>query len=159
MSRFVKIGAAAALVGLVVSSSAPAAGMFSAFGGSYRGTGRISDVNGKSESLTCRSNNAPSQDGIAMNLTLTCASDSYRVDFHADLFTDGQALRGTWNETTRSVDGNIAGTITPSVINATTSAPGFTANIVIQVQKNGHLDIALNSTGTSINRVQVSMKK
>ena len=149
----------AALAGLMLAAPADAAGVFSAFAGSYRGTGRISDVNGKSESLTCRSTNTPAQDGIAMNLGLTCASDSYRVDFHADLFTDGQSLHGTWTETTRAVNGNVSGSITPSVINATTSAPGFAANIVIQVQKNGRLDIALSATGTSINHVQVSMRK
>ena len=158
MTRFVKIGAAA-LVGVLFVSSASASGVFSAFGGSYRGTGRISDVNGKSESLTCRSTNAPALDGIAMNLSLTCASDSYRVDFHADLFTDGQALRGTWSETSRSVNGNVSGSITPSLINAVTSAPGFAANIAIQVEKNGRLEISLSATGTSINHVQVSMRK
>jgi hypothetical protein len=158
MSGTVKIVAAVALAGLV-ASAAPAAGVFSAFGGSYRGTGRISDVNGKSEALTCRSTNAPAQDGIAMNLSLICASDSYRVDFHADLYTDGQTLRGTWSETSRNVNGNVSGSITPSVISATTTAPGFGANIVIQVEKNGRLEIALSATGTSINHVQVSMRK
>jgi len=158
MSRFVKIGAAA-LFGALLISPAPAAGVFSAFGGSYRGTGRVSDVNGKSESLTCRSTNAPAQDGIAMNLALVCASDSYRVDFHADLYTDGQALRGTWSENTKNVNGNVSGTIEPSVIRVTTTAPGFGANIVIQVEKSGHLEIALSATGTSINHVQVSMRK
>lgn len=159
MSVYVKLGAAVTLVGLFLSSAAPAAGIFSAFAGSYRGTGKISDVNGKSETMTCRSTNAPSSDGIAMNLSLTCASDSYRVDFHADLFTDGEALRGKWSETTRSVEGNISGAITPSVINAVTTAPGFTANIMIQVQKSGRLDIDLSAKGMTINHVQVSMKK
>jgi len=160
MIRVLKTCAAVAgLIGLVAASSAPAAGIFSAFGGSYRGAGRISDVNGKSESLTCRSTNAPAQDGIAMNLSLVCASDSYRVDFHADLFTDGQALRGTWSENSQNVTGNVSGAIEPSVIHVTTSAPGFSANIVIQVEKNGHLQIALAATGTKINRAEITMKK
>ncbi len=158
MSRFVKI-AAVALVGAFLVSSVSAGGIFSAFGGSYRGTGRVSDVNGKSEPLTCRSTNAPAPDGIAMNLSLICASDSFRVDFHADLYTDGQNLHGAWSETTRSVNGNVSGTITPSVIEATTSAPGFSAKIVIQVEKNGRLEITLSADGTRINHVQVTMKK
>ncbi len=159
MSRFVKTCAAVTLVGLFVSSAAPAAGVFNAFGGSYRGTGRIFDVNGKSESLTCRSSNAPSQDGIAMSLSLVCASDSYRVDFHSDLYTDGQSLRGNWEEKTRSATGDVSGTIQPSQIDATATAPGFSANIIIRVEKGGRLQIGLNAQGTSINKVEVTMKK
>ncbi len=57
------------------------------------------------------------------------------------------------------MSGNLTGTIVPDLISAETTAPGFTANIVIQVQKNGRLDVSLNSQGTRINKVQVSMKR
>ena len=122
---------AAALAGLsaIGAQSASAAGVFSDFGGAWRGAGRISDVNGRTEALSCKSNNSPSQDGIAMSLSLVCASDSYRVDFHSELYTDGSALRGTWSETTRGASGDVGGTITPQLINATTTAPGFEAQI------------------------------
>ena len=94
-----------------------------------------------------------------MSLSLVCASDSYRVDFHSELYTDGQALRGTWTETTRSATGEVSGSITPTVINATTTAPGFTANIAIHVVGGKRLDVTLNAEGTSVNHVQVSMKR
>lgn len=158
-ARLVKMSGAAALATLLCASSAYAAGVFADFGGSYRGAGKITDVNGKSEALSCRSTNAPSQDGIAMNLSLVCASDSYRLDFHSDLYTDGRTLRGTWTETSRNVNGNLTGTIVPGLISAQTTAPGFTANIAIQVQKNGRLDVAFNAEGTRVSKVQVSMKK
>ena len=157
-SRLAKISGAAALLALV-ASGAQAAGVFADFGGSYKGAGKITDVNGKSEPLSCRSTNAPSDDGIAMNLALVCASDSYRLDFHSDLYTDGHTLRGKWTETSRSASGEVSGTIVPDLISATISAPGLSANIVIQVQKNGRLDVAFNAQGTRINKVQVSMKR
>jgi len=141
------------------ASAAFAAGPFAAFDGTWKGAGRISDVHGKSEGLTCRSKNLPAPDGIAMALSLTCASDSYRVDFHSDLYTDGSALRGTWSETTRNATGNVEGSIRPDVINATTSAPGFRANIVIHVVGGKRLDVVLNAQGASINHVEVSMKR
>jgi hypothetical protein len=153
---------AARIAGVLASlggATALAAGPFAEFGGSWRGGGRISDVNGKSESLSCKSAISPSSDGIALSLTLVCASDSYRVDFHSDLYTDGQALRGTWTETTRGASGDVSGTIAPNLINATTTAPGFTANITIHVAAGRRLDVSLNAQGTSINHVQVSMKR
>ncbi len=147
---------AARIAGVLASlggATALAAGPFAEFGGSWRGGGRISDVNGKSESLSCKSAISPSSH------TLVCASDSYRVDFHSDLYTDGQALRGTWTETTRGASGDVSGTIAPNLINATTTAPGFTANITIHVAAGRRLDVSLNAQGTSINHVQVSMKR
>jgi len=156
---FLRALAIAGVVTTLSAASALAAGPFADFGGSWRGAGRVSDKNGKSEALSCKSSNSPSQDGIALQLALTCASDSYRVDFHADLFTDGQALRGTWSETTRSVNGNITGTITPDLIHATPSAPGFSADVVIRVSAGKRLDVVLNAQGTSVNHVQVSMRR
>jgi hypothetical protein len=153
---------ALAVLGLTAAlgaTDALADGVFSPFAGNWRGNGRISDVNGKSESLSCKSKLAPAPDGIAMSLGLVCASDSYRVDFHADLYTDGQNLQGTWSETTRNATGNVRGLIRPDYISARTEAPGFTADIVIRVVGGKRLDVSLNAHGTSINRVQVSMKR
>ncbi len=158
-SCFAKFSAAAAIAGLLAVSGASATGVFADFGGSYKGAGKISDINGKTEPLSCRATNLPSQDGIALNIALVCASDSFRLDFHSDLFTDGHALRGTWTETSNSASGEVSGTIVPGLISVTTGAPGFSANIVIQVQKNGRLDVALNAQGARISKVQVSMKK
>jgi hypothetical protein len=154
-----KAFALAGVFSTIGAVSAQAAGPFAAFEGAWRGAGRISDVNGRTEPLTCKSTNSPSPDGIAMTLSLVCASDSYRVDFHSELYTDGQALRGTWTETTRNASGDVNGAIGRDVINATTTAPGFSANIVIHVVSGRRLDVALSATGTSINHVQVTMKR
>lgn len=151
-----------AILGLTAAlgaSGALAAGIFSPFAGNWRGAGRISDVNGKSEALRCKSKLAPSPDGIAMSVDLVCASDSYRVDFHADLYTDGENLRGTWSESTRNASGDVSGVIRPDIIRARTEAPGFEAAILIHVVGGRRLDVSLNARGTSINQVQVSMKR
>ncbi len=150
-----------AMAGLaaVAASSAVADGVFSEFGGAWRGKGRISDVNGRTEPLSCKSTNSPSSDGIAMALSLVCASDSYRVDFHTDLYTDGHELRGTWSETTRNATGEVKGEIRPDVINAVTTAPGFSANIIVHVVSGKRLDVSLRAHGTSIDHVEVSMKR
>ncbi len=149
---------ALALAGLGITA-ASAAGPFGEFGGSWRGAGKVTDLKGATETLSCKSNNSPSPDGIAMSMSLVCAADSYRVDFHADLYTDGQALRGTWSETSRGATGNIHGQITPTVIKVTTTAPGFSASVVIHVIGGKRLDVTLNAQGTSVIHVEVSMKR
>ena len=62
-----------------------------------------------------------------MQLSLVCASDSYRVDFHADLYTDGQNLHGKWTETTRSAEGE-EGEIRPDVIKRSPRRPASAPN-------------------------------
>ncbi|MDE3174901.1 MAG: hypothetical protein KGM15_02185 [Pseudomonadota bacterium] len=154
-SKSVSLG----LIAMLGASGALAAGPFAEFGGAWKGVGRVSDVHGKSESLICKSLNSPQPDGIAMTLTLVCASDSYRVDFRAELYTDGQALRGTWTETSRDASGNITGSIRPDLITAQTTAPGFTANIAIRVTNGKLFDVTLNAKGTNVNHVEVAMKR
>jgi hypothetical protein len=144
---------------VLTAGSTLAAGPFGEFAGAWRGTGRVADVHGKTETLSCKSSNSPSSDGIAMQLSLVCASDSYRVDFHADLYTDGTALRGTWTETTRSATGEIKGSITPDLINVTTTAPGFSANVTIRVQGGKRMEVDLNAQGTTVNHVVISMRR
>jgi hypothetical protein len=156
ISRALAIVALTATLG---ATGARADGVFSPFAGDWHGAGRVSDIHGKSEALRCKSKLAPSSDGIAMSVNLVCASDSYRVDFHADLYTDGQKLRGTWSESTRAATGNVSGVIRPDIINARTQAPGFEAAIVIRVVGGKRLDVSLNAQGTSVNQVQVSMKR
>jgi hypothetical protein len=146
-------------LGASIAASAAADGVFSEFAGSWRGKGRISDVNGRTEPLSCKSTNSPSSDGIAMALSLVCASDSYRVDFHTDLYTDGHELHGTWSETTRNATGDVNGEIQPNVINTVFTAPGFSANIIVHVVSGKRLDVTLRAHGTSIDHVEVTMKR
>jgi hypothetical protein len=156
---FARAFAIAGLAASLGASDALAAGVFADFGGNWRGSGRISDVNGRSERMSCKSTNSPSYDGIAMSLALVCASDSYRVDFRSELYTDGRALRGTWSEKTRDASGDVQGQIGHDVFNVTATAPGFDANIVVRVVDGKRLDVTLNARGTTINHADVSMRR
>jgi class 3 adenylate cyclase len=154
-----KFALAAAVLALG-ASSALAAGPFAEFSGTWKGAGRVSDKQGKSEALTCRSTNTPQPDGIAMSFALVCASDSYKVDFHCELFTDGKELHGTWTETTRQAEGNVHGSIGQGFITAITDAPGFSATIAVRMASASRMDVDLKAHGNvSIDHVAVTMKR
>ena len=157
MRSSAKIFLVAALASGLWASATQAAGVLAAFGGSYHGGGRISDADGRSESLTCRSTNSPSSDGNALSLSFACASDSYKVDFNASLNAEGGDLSGSWSESSTGGSGQISGTVGPGLINATTSG-GFSANIVVRA-RGGRLDVSLSAQGAKINRVVVSMRR
>ena len=145
----------AILAGAALASQvALAAGPFSPYGGSWRGAGRL-DANGRSEPLRCRSDNAPSRLGTEIALSLTCASDSFRVDIRSDLNADGENVQGTWTETTQNVSGTVAGTLSKRQIDAAVSGSGFNANVVIRVAGR-RLDFSLAS---QLGNVQVVLRR
>ena len=155
--RNLKFALAAALA--LGGSTALAAGPFTAFAGNWKGAGRIFDIHGKTEPLSCRSTNQPAPDGIAMTLSLVCASDSYRIDFHSDLYTDGHNLRGTWSEKVYEATGNMSGDIQGDSITAIANAPGFDATIVAHLDGANKLDVSLKAHGVSIDHVTAVMKR
>jgi hypothetical protein len=161
MRKFVKAcGVVMIVAGASVSSFCVfAAGPFAAFGGHWKGSGRIYDIHGRTEPLSCRSTNDPASDGIAMTLSLVCASDSYRIDFHSELYTDGHSLTGTWSEKVYEATGNMTGDIRPDSITAVAKAPGFDATIVAHIAGANKLDVTLKAHGVSIDHVVAVMKR
>ncbi len=160
MRHLIRKSALAAAALAIAATTALAAGPFGEFAGNWKGGGRLSDIHGKSEALTCRSTTTPQPDGIAMSFALVCASDSYKVDFHCELFTDGSNLHGTWKETTRNAEGNVRGSIGKGFITAITDAPGFSATIAVRMGAANRMDVDLKAHGNvSIDHVAVTMKR
>jgi hypothetical protein len=132
------------LAAALAATPALAAGPFSAYAGSWRGTGQL-DSGGRSERLSCRSDNSVSDNGAAVSLSLVCASDSFRLDIHSDLTSDGRNVQGTWTETTQNVSGDVTGVISKKQIDASVSSnSGFTANIALRAIGR-RLDVSLAS--------------
>jgi hypothetical protein len=148
----------ATALGSQLASAQAREGVFSSFGGDWRGVGTVVDSNGKTEPLRCRESNVVSDDNISLTQSLVCASDSYRVELHATLFTDGHTIRGTWEDTTRNTGGNIYGEIANNAIVATISAPGVNARLSARTTADRQ-EVTLEPQGTQINKVVVTMKR
>jgi len=59
--------------------------------------------NGAAERIRCRATYAVNGAGRALQQTLRCASDSYRLDISSNVVSEGGALSGSWSEATRGV--------------------------------------------------------
>ena len=139
-------------------AAAQADGPFSIFGGDWKGVGSVVDDKGKTESLRCRESNVVSDDNISLTQSLVCASDSYRMEFHTTLFTDGHTVRGTWQDTSHDTGGNIFGQISHDAIIATISAPGVRARLSARTSATRQ-EVTIEPEGTQINKVVVTMEK
>ena len=137
-------------------SPAAAADALAQFSGNWSGTGKIVAQNGNSERIRCRSSNKAG--GNTLNLSLRCASDSYKFELASDITSDGGNLSGSWNETTRGVVGSLSGKLTPGNIQAQASAVGFNAGLAVRASGNS-LGVTIRAPGSEITEVSISMAK
>jgi hypothetical protein len=91
---------------------------------------------GSTERIRCRATYVVGAGGSGLNQSLTCASDSYKFDLRTNVIAEGGAIRGSWSETSRNVNGTIEGRGTSGSIQVQANAPGFNANISLTTRGN-----------------------
>lgn len=130
-------GAAAVMLAAVSSTAGYAqSGPFNGLAGVWAGTGTVTLDDGSSERIRCRATYAVGEAGKGLNQSLTCASDSYKFDFKTNIVAAGEAVTGTWSESSRGINGTIQGRGTNGNLQVTASSAGFTANIAVTTHGN-----------------------
>ena len=99
--------------------------------GVWSGAGTVTLDDGSTERIRCRETAAVGAGGAGLNLTLTCASDSYKFDLSGNVASDRGALSGTWSESSRGVTGTLEGRGGNGNFEVVASAAGFTANLSV----------------------------
>ena len=136
--------ATAALLALVAlpgdagASNSP----FTVLSGSWSGGGVITMASGSKERIRCRANYNVNGTGSSLDLTLRCASDSYRFELQSNVAHNNGSVSGSWAELTHRVGGTVSG-----------SARGNH----IQVRVDGTLS-ALLALNTSANQQSISIE-
>lgn len=156
-----KAGALAAALSLGMFAQGPALAAenpFAHLAGSWAGQGKITVQNGSSERIRCRGNYRDGGGGTTLTISLRCASDSYKFELASDVTYDNGSISGSWNETSRSVYGQISGRATPTSITAQASAVGVTASISIATRGNSQ-NVSIRSPGSEISDITVTMSR
>jgi hypothetical protein len=150
-------GAALAALSLGVSPSlAQGAGPFAGLAGSWSGGGTVSLSSGASERIRCRATYAGG--GSALQMNLRCASSSYNFNLTSNVQANGNAISGSWTETTRNASGGITGSVSGGQIQARVSGPTFTANLAVSTRSNSQ-SIVIRSAGTELTGVNISLNR
>jgi hypothetical protein len=153
------IFAAVALYATSVSGSASCAesGPFAAMAGNWSGGGTVTLDDGSSERIRCRASYAVSASGTGLNQTLTCASDSYKINLNNNVVSEGGSLSGTWSESNRAATGTLQGHGNNGNFQVIASGPGLTAHISLTTHGNKQsivikTDTAFRTTAISLSR-------
>jgi len=130
--------AAATLLLAIFSSSAGYAqsATFAGLEGVWSGKGVVTLDDGSTEAIRCRASYAVGADGAGLNQTLTCASDGYKFDLKSNVIAEDGALKGTWSESSRGINGNIEGHGSNGNFQVVANSPGFAANISLATHGN-----------------------
>jgi len=151
------LAAVAFLLVCLSGTAADAEGAFSGMAGSWSGGGTITLDDGSTERIRCRATYAVRADGDGLNQTLTCASDSFKINLGSNVIAQGSALSGTWSENTRNASGTLEGRGAGGNFQVIASGPGFTASIALTTKGNKQSvviksDSVFRITSISLNR-------
>ena len=123
--------------------------------GVWSGGGTVTLDDGSIERIRCRETAAVGAGGTGLNLTLTCASDSYKFDLSSNVTTQGDRIIGTWSEASRNLNGNLQGTAGGGRIEVFVEAAGFAATLDLTTRGNKQ-SVSISSKG-EIRGVSINM--
>lgn len=104
--------------------------------GVWTGVGTVTLDDGSTERIRCRETAALGAGGAGLNLSLTCASDSYKFDLSGNVVSDRGALSGTWGENSRGISGTLQGRGGSGNFEVVASTAGFSANLSVATRGN-----------------------
>ncbi|WP_314961565.1 hypothetical protein [Bradyrhizobium cosmicum] len=135
LNRRLLIAAAVLFAASVANTESKAqSGPFAPLAGSWSGSGTVTLDDGSTERLRCRAKYAPI--GPIMELSLTCATDAFKLNFGANVKAEGGAIAGSWSETSRNISGSLQGRGAGGNFELVASTAGFNANISLKTSGN-----------------------
>ncbi len=163
MFSFEAIGrraAVAATLGLLFVSAesfAQSAQPFAGMSGVWSGRGTISLEGGAREAIRCRATYAVRNDGNALQQTLRCASDSYKIELTSNVVASGK-LTGTWSEATRNVSGDVEGTTSGGRFQVVVRAGTFSADLVLTTRGSSQ-SVVIRSEGGEFKGANITLTR
>src|SRR3984893_7271786 len=136
-------------------SEAPFAGL----SGHWSGAGTITMTDGVTERIRCKASYAVNATGKAVQQSLRCASDSYRLEISSNVISQGGSLSGSWAEATRGVSGNISGRASGAGISANVAGAGFTARVDVRTHGDRQSVTLKPQGGTDVTAVSIALRK
>ena len=127
--------AALILVCPTASEAQSKGALFERVSGAWAGSGEAEVAGGQPERLRCRVDYSP-YGPAQLHLSLRCATDSFTLQVASDLERHGEAITGTWTETSMGLSGNVSGALGSDGFRATVSALGTSAELSMTVRGN-----------------------
>jgi hypothetical protein len=157
--RFNPTPAMAIVASLIASHSAAwAASPFDKFVGGWSGAGQIVGTNGHRESIRCRAQYTEEKQGSALNQSIVCASESFKLNITSYAEVSGDSVQGYWKEASRDVSGHLAGRISDGRFEGEFSAATFSAGISL-TSTGRTQSVIIQPRGGDISEVRIELRR
>jgi len=134
-------------------------GPFFGLSGHWSGSGTVTMTNGGAERIRCKATYAVNATGKAVQQTLRCASDSYRLEITSNVLSEAGAISGSWSETTRGISGSISGRASSSDIALDVTGGGFSARLDVRTHGDKQSVTIRPQGGTDVSAVSIDLRK
>jgi hypothetical protein len=132
-------------------------GPFASMKGIWSGPGSIV-VNGNKERLRCRATHDVKNGGSTVDLSIRCASDSYKFDLQGGVNYVNGSVTGNWSEIANGTAGSISGTVNDGVIRVSATGAHFSALMSVNTRGSTQ-SVVITSPGSQISSVTISLSK
>jgi hypothetical protein len=133
------------------------AGPFTGLGGDWSGDGKLTSSSG-SERLRCRASYSVGQDGDNLDLSIRCASDSYKFDLTGYMTNSNGTISGKWSEPNYNSAGTLSGRVSGTHISAVAIGNTFSARLSLTTGSN-RMSVTIRPEATDIRQVSLSLRK
>jgi hypothetical protein len=151
------LSAVALSLSAFVNRSEAADGPFAGMAGAWSGPGSIT-INNNKEKLRCRASYVTKNSDSTVDLTISCASDSYKFHLQGGVNYVNGSLNGSWSESAHNAAGTISGSASPGSIRATATGAYFTALLNMTTRGNTQ-SVSLSAPGTQISSVTITLAR
>lgn len=158
IGRSAVVGGCFLLSCVVSAAQAQSVHPFAGMSGVWSGRGTISLESGAREAIRCRATYAVREDGNALQQTLRCASDSYKIELTSNVVASGSKLTGTWSESTRNVSGDVQGTAAGGRFQVIVSAGTFSADLALTTKGNSQ-SVVIRSQGSEFKGANITLTR
>lgn len=147
-----------AIATLIAPHTVAAAGVFDPFPGTWAGTGTIALSSGAKERIRCKAVYRV-QGGRSIDLSLGCASDSYKFDLSGKISSDSDGvISGQWNESTRNASGSLSGRARGDHIQLLAESSAFAADMQMTTRADRQT-VTIRSKSGDIADVSINLRK
>ncbi len=146
------------VVGLFAPVAAEAAAPFLGLAGAWTGDGSIVLTKGTTERMRCNATYIVGGGGEKVDLTLRCASDSYKFDLRIGLVDTAGSVLGNWSEPSQSIEGGISGTASEGLVQATARGQNFTAAVTVATRGNAQT-VRINAQSGDLSHVAITLHR
>lgn len=147
------------LSALLATGAGPAsAGAFSDLAGSWSGGGTLTRRDGNNERLRCLARYDVGRAGELANLSIKCASDSFKFDLSGYMVNSAGTVSGQWSEPNYNSSGSLDGRVSDGKISA--HAIGNTFSALLSVSTRGNRQtVTIQPQETDVTRVLLSFQR